>query len=77
LKKNSENSCKIFEKSLSGSVETKQNQTERYSQKPEPNHSQKFFEIRNQILPKPKRTGTNRNFNIYHKLNICILEPFN
>jgi hypothetical protein len=64
-KKISEKCCKIFEKWFSGSVGTKQNQTERLSQKPEPNHNQMFFEIRNQTQPKPdpnrtkpKRTGT-------------------
>jgi hypothetical protein len=40
-KKNSEKSCKIFEKWFSGSVGTQQNQTERLSQKPEPNQTQK------------------------------------
>jgi hypothetical protein len=37
-----------FEKWFSGSVGTKQNRTERLSQKPEPNHNQMFFEIWNQ-----------------------------
>jgi hypothetical protein len=53
LKKILEKSCKIFEKWFSGSVGTNQNQTERLSQKPGPNHNQMFFEIRNQTQPKP------------------------
>ncbi len=54
MKKNPDKSCKIFEKWFSGSVGTKQNQTERLSQKQEPKHNQMFFEIRNQTQPKPK-----------------------
>ncbi len=52
-KKFQKKSCKIFEW-FSGSVGTKQNQTERLSQKAEPNHKQMFFEIRSQTKPKPE-----------------------
>jgi hypothetical protein len=42
MKKKLRKSCKIFQKWLSCSVGTKQHQTERLSQKPEPNHNQMF-----------------------------------
>ncbi len=56
-----------FEKWFSGSVGTKQNQTQIVA-KPEPNHNQMFFEFGTKPDPnrtEPKRTEISRNFNWY------------
>ncbi len=66
---------------FSGSVGTKQNQTERLWQKPEPNHDQIFLEIQNQTQPKPNQTQQNWNHSqlyfISKKRKICPLMPHN
>jgi hypothetical protein len=65
LKKNSEKSCKILRKWFSGSVETNQNQTEKLSQKPQPNHNQI------QTEPKPKELEP-----VATLINSCFAKKF-